>query len=447
MIKKVLIANRGEIAIRIIRACREMGVRTVAVYSTGDTEALHAQLADEAVCIGPVSLKESYLNTYAILSAAEATGADAIHPGYGFLSENSKFARVCMKSGIKFIGPAPEAMELMGDKITARRLMKENGVPIIPGTTEPLETPEAAEATARELGFPVMIKASAGGGGRGIRKVTRPEDVRDAWMSARAEAEAAFGDGTLFMEKCIENGRHLEVQVLADEHGNAIHLFERECSLQRRNQKVMEEAPSCCLDDERRREMGEAAVRAARASGYTNAGTIEFLVDDSGYYFMELNARVQVEHPVTEMATGIDIVKAQLLIASGEPLSIRQEDVRLLGHAIECRINAEDTDKNFMPSIGRITMLHVPGGPGVRFDSMLYNGYEIPPYFDSMVGKLICMDKDRESAMAKMRSALTEMVIDGVETNIDFQLDLLTNKKVLRGELDTGLVERIMEET
>lgn len=446
MIEKVLIANRGEIAVRIIRACREMGIKSVAVYSKGDMDSLHAQLADEAICIGPAALSESYLNTYAILSAAAVSGADAIHPGYGFLSENSRFARMCVKCGIKFIGPTPETMDLMGDKIGARRLMKENGVPITPGTTDPLESPEEAMEVADSIGYPVMIKASAGGGGRGIRKVTRREDIKDAYMSAHAEAEAAFGDGTLFMEKCIVNGRHIEVQILADEHGNAVHLFERECSLQRRNQKVMEEAPSSCLTPEKRAEMGEAALRAVKASGYTNAGTIEFLVEGDNYYFMELNARVQVEHPVTEMATGIDIVKQQLLIASGEELAIRQDDIRLLGHAIECRINAEDTYNNFMPSIGRIKMLHVPGGPGVRFDSMLYTGYVVTPYFDSMVGKLICMDTDRESAMAKMRSALTELVIDGVETNIDFQLDLLTNKKVLRGELDTGLVERIMEE-
>ena len=446
MIKKVLIANRGEIAVRIIRACREMGIATVAVYSKGDEGAFHAQLADEAVCIGPAALSESYLDTYRILSAAEATGCDAIHPGYGFLSENSKFVRMCIKCGRKFIGPSPEAMELMGDKLAARRLMQEHGVPIIPGTTEALADADDAKRIASELGYPVMIKASAGGGGRGIRRVEDESQMVQSFESARVEAEAAFGDGTLYMEKCIVDGRHLEVQVLADNYGNAVHLFERECSLQRRNQKIMEEAPSCCLTDERRMEMGEAAIRAVKAAGYTNAGTIEFLVSGGDYYFMELNARIQVEHPVTEMATGIDIVKEQILIASGERMTLLQDDVHLLGHAIECRINAEDPDNGFRPSVGTIKMMHIPGGPGVRFDTMIYNGYTIPPYFDSMIGKLVCMDSTREAAMAKMRCALTEMVIDGVDTNIDFQLDLLTNKKVLRGELDTGLVERIMKE-
>ena len=446
MIKKVLIANRGEIAVRVIRACREMGIATVAVYSTADVEALHTQLADQAICIGPVSLAESYLDPFAILSAAEVSGADAIHPGYGFLSENSRFVRMCQKSGKIFIGPSAEAMERMGNKLEARKLMIQAGVPVIPGSEDALEGPQQARELADAIGYPVMIKASAGGGGRGIRRVDNPDMIESAFLSAQSEAQAAFGDGTLYMEKCIVDARHIEIQVLADQHGNAVHLFERECSLQRRNQKVMEEAPSCFLTEEQRLEMGAAAVRAVKAAEYTNAGTIEFLVDESGYYFMELNARIQVEHPVTEMVMGVDLVKQQLRIASGEKLLFTQSDLKHKGHAIECRINAEDTQNGFRPCVGTIDMLHVPGGPGVRFDTLLYNGYTIPPYYDSMIGKLICHDRTREMAMAKMRAALTELVIDGVPTNVDFQLDLLTNEKVVKGELDTGLIERIMEE-
>lgn len=447
MIEKILIANRGEIAVRVIRAARELGIQTVAVYSVSDKDALHVQLADEAICIGPDNIKDSYLNPYTILSAAYITGANAIHPGYGFLSENPKFVRMCQKSNLIFIGPDSSAMEKMGDKLYARRLMTQADVPVIPGTLEEIQSPEMAEKWAEKLGYPVMIKAAAGGGGRGIRKITCKEEVEAAFLSAKAEAEGAFGDGRLYMEKCMENARHIEVQILCDLFGNAVHLYERECSLQRRNQKVMEEAPCIALTPEKREEIGSAAVRAAKAAEYKNAGTIEFLLDKEGnYYFMELNARIQVEHPVTEMATGIDLIKQQIFIADGTPLGLRQEDIHLKGHAIECRINAEDPSAGFRPCCGTIEVVNVPGGPNVRFDSLIYSGYQVLPYFDSMIGKLIVMDETRDMAMAKMRSALTELVVEGIETNIDFQLDLLTNEQVIKGELDTGLISRIMEE-
>ncbi|MGI6153080.1 MAG: acetyl-CoA carboxylase biotin carboxylase subunit [Christensenellaceae bacterium] len=447
MIRKVLIANRGEIAVRVIRACRELGIETVAVYSTADEIALHTQLADEAVCIGPPAPKDSYLNTYNVLSAASVSGADAIHPGYGFLSENSKFVRMCNKSNIIFIGPDAEAMEKMGDKLMARKIMTDANVPVIPGSLDALDGVDDAIACAGKVGYPVMIKAASGGGGRGIRKVEKEEDMEGAYTAAEQEAIGAFGDGTLYMEKCLEDARHIEVQILCDNFGNAIHLFERECSLQRRNQKVMEEAPSVAFSPEKRMEIGEAAVRAAKASGYKNAGTIEFLLDEDGnFYFMELNARVQVEHPVTEMITDIDIVREQILIAGGKPLTYEQNDIRLEGHAIECRINAEDPENNFMPSIGTINTLHFPGGPGVRFDTAMYTGYKIPPNYDSMIGKLIVHAPTRDLALAKMRAAITELVVEGVEINADFQLDLLNHKDVIAGKLDTGLVGRIMEQ-
>ncbi len=445
MIKKVLIANRGEIAVRVIRACREMGIETVAVYSTADEEALHTQLADEAVKIGPPSPADSYLDPFKILATASITGADAIHPGYGFLSENSKFVRMCGQSNVTFIGPGAEAMEKMGDKLMARKIMREAKVPVIPGSMDELKDAAEAKACAAEVGYPVMIKAAHGGGGRGIRKVESEADIEAAFDSAYKEAFAAFGDGTLYMEKCIEDARHIEVQILADTHGNAVHLFERECSLQRRNQKVMEEAPSPGLSDKQRKDIGAAAVRAALASGYTSAGTIEFLLDHTGhFYFMELNARVQVEHPVTEMITMIDIVRQQIQIANGAKLPFAQKDIKHIGHAIECRINAEDPSRNFMPSVGKIDVLHFPGGPGVRFDTAMYTGYKIPPNYDSMIGKLIVHATTRDMAMAKMRAALTELVVDGVETNVDFQLELLDNPDVISGKLDTGLVGRIM---
>lgn len=447
MIKKVLIANRGEIAVRIIRACREMGIRTVAVHSTADSEALHAQLADEAICIGPPAPQDSYLNTFNVLSAATMTGVDAIHPGYGFLSENSKFVRMCAKSHIIFIGPDADSMEKMGDKLNARRIMRQADVPVIPGSDDALSNVEDAVRTAERIGYPVMIKAAHGGGGRGIRRVESPDDLRQAYNAAAKEALAAFGDGTLYMEKCIDDARHIEVQILCDEFGNAVHLYDRECSLQRRNQKLMEESPSPAFDLEKRLEIGEAAVRAAQAAGYRNAGTIEFLVDrDGNYYFMELNARIQVEHPVTEMVTEVDLVREQILIAGGVPLGYEQQDIPLIGHAIECRINAENPENNFMPSTGRIRLLHMPGGPGVRFDTAMYTDYYVPPNYDSLLGKLVVHAQDREKAMAKMRSALSELVIEGVDTNVEFQFDLLSHPDVLKGNLDTGLVNRIMTE-
>lgn len=445
MIQRVLVANRGEIAVRIIRACREMGIQTVAVYSTADREALHAQLADEAVCIGPASPADSYLNTYSILTAATITGVDAIHPGYGFLSENSKFVRMCDKSQITFIGPDADAMEKMGDKLGARKIMLEANVPVIPGSDDALRGIDDARQIADRIGYPVMIKAAYGGGGRGIRKVDSPEELTAAYDAASKEALGAFGDGTLYMEKCIEDARHVEVQILCDAYGNAVHLYDRECSLQRRNQKLMEESPSPVFNDEQRFAVGETAVRAALAAGYRNAGTIEFLVDHDGtYYFMELNARIQVEHPVTEMVTGVDLVREQILIASGVPLEYEQQDIPLIGHAIECRINAEDPAQNFLPSTGKIRLLHMPGGPGVRFDTAMYTDYYVPPNYDSLLGKLIVHAPDRDKALAKMRSSLSELVVEGVNTNVEFQFDLLSNPDVMQGRLDTGLVDRVM---
>ncbi|MGI6169112.1 MAG: acetyl-CoA carboxylase biotin carboxylase subunit [Christensenellales bacterium] len=447
MIKKILVANRGEIAVRIIRACRDMGIESVAVYSLPDESSLHAQLADEAICIGPAAAKDSYLNPYNILSAAFVTGADAIHPGYGFLAENPKFVEMCRKCGMVFIGPDASSMEKAGNKLFARRMMHKVDVPIIPGTLEPLASVEEALCEAEKTGYPVMIKAAAGGGGRGIRKVLDGSGMRAAFEAAGAEALAAFGDGTLYLEKCMDDARHIEVQLLFDNFGKGVYLFERECSLQWRNQKVMEEAPSPGIGPELRKEIGRAALRAAKALDYKNAGTIEFLMDmDGNFYFMELNARIQVEHPVTEMITGMDIVKEQIKIAAGEPFAYKQSDIKMSGHAIECRINAEDPSKGFLPSSGAIRLMHLPGGPGVRVDTALYVGCEVPPYYDSMIAKLIVHGQDRDQAMAKMRSALSELMIDGVETNVDFQIDLLTHPEVMAGALDTGLVGRIMEE-
>ena len=448
MITKVLIANRGEIAVRIIRACREMGLPTVAVCSTADKRALHAQIADECVCIGPPPSKDSYLNMSGILAACEQTGADAVHPGFGFLSENAYFARLCGTCGVKFIGPTPESIELLGNKARAKATMREAGVPVVPGSDGAVGSLEEAKEIAEKIGFPVMIKASAGGGGRGIRVAQNMEEFENAFLTAGQEAMACFGDGDLYLEKFLVNPRHIEIQILADEHGGVIHLGERDCSIQRRNQKMIEECPSPApiMDENLRRRMGEAAKTAVQAAGYHNAGTIEFLADASGgFYFMEMNTRIQVEHPVTEMVTGVDIVKQQLRIAMGRPLSLRQEDVHMQGHAIECRINVENPELGFRPSPGRIDSLYMPGGPGVRIDSAVYGGYTIPPYYDSMIAKLIVHANTRQEAIMKMRWALAEFLVEGVDTNIDFQLSLLHNKDFEAGNYDIGFLDRLIK--
>ena len=444
MFNKVLIANRGEIAVRIIRACRELGIATVAVFSEPDREALHTQLADEAVCIGPAKVQDSYLNMQNIISAAVLTNAQAIHPGFGFLSENSIFAEMCEECNIKFIGPDAKTIDEMGNKSHARDLMIKAGVNVIPGSDGTVESIEVAYELADKLGYPVMIKASAGGGGKGIRIAHSKEELRNAYESAKLETSLAFGDDEIYMEKVIVNARHIEIQILGDDFGNVIHLGERDCSIQRRNQKVLEEAPSPKLDDKTRKAMGEAAVRAAKAVGYKGAGTIEFLYDkDGNFYFMEMNTRVQVEHPVTEMVTGIDIVKEQLNIASGNPLSYKQEDVKITGHAIECRINAENPEKNFAPSPGTIDFLLIPGGGiGVRVDSAVYEGCDILPFYDSMIAKVITCGKDRNEAIAKMRRALYEFVIKGVDTNIEFQESILNNPSYIAGEFDRSFIEK-----
>lgn len=444
MFKKVLIANRGEIAVRIIRACRELGLRTVAVYSEADRSALHAKIADEAVCIGPAASSESYLNVRAIIGACEVTGADAIHPGFGFLSENASFARTCEKCGITFIGPDSHSIEMLGDKAAAKEAMKAAGVPVITGSDGAVKSFEEAKRIAAEIGYPVMVKASAGGGGRGIRIVEKAEELESQINAAKQEALSAFGNDEIYIEKFVVNPKHIEIQILADSQGNVISLGERDCSMQRRNQKVLEEAPSTVIDEETRRKMGEAACAAAKVCGYKNAGTIEFLVDkDKHFYFMEMNTRIQVEHPITEEVTGVDIVKEQLRIAAGEPLSYKQEDIKLSGHAIECRINAENPAMNFMPSPGVIDSLFIPGGPGVRVDTAVYQGYEITPYYDSMIAKLIVHGKDREEAIAKMKWALAEFIVDGVSTNIDFHLKLIRTEAFEKGDYDNGYLNRV----
>lgn len=443
MIDKILIANRGEIAIRIIRACRELGIKTVAVYSTADKNALHAQIADEAVCIGGPRSSESYLNTRALLSACEITGAKAIHPGFGFLSENSRFVKLCEKCGIKWIGPDAGAMDAMGDKANAKATMIAAGVPVVRGSEGVIKNLEEAKAISGDIGYPVLVKASAGGGGRGIRLVEREEDLEASYIAAQQEALQFFGNDEVYIEKFIVNPRHIEIQLLADNHGNVVHLGERDCSLQRRNQKVLEESPSPIMTEELRARMGAAAVSAAKVSGYQNAGTIEFLVDkDKNFYFMEMNTRIQVEHPVTEFVTGIDLVKAQIRVAAGEPLWFTQDDVKLTGHAIECRINAEDPRHNFRPCPGKIKTLHVPGGFNVRIDSAVYAGYEITPFYDSMIAKILVKGGDRAEAIMKMRVALSELIIDGVETNIDFQLALLRDENFEKGDFDIGYLNR-----
>ncbi len=445
-IKKVLIANRSEIAVRIIRACRDMGIISVAVYSTADADALHTQIADEAICIGPPRPADSYLNKERIISAALAIGADAIHPGFGFLSENAEFARLCEQHGICFIGPPADAIARMGDKIEARRTVQEAGVPVIPGSDGAVNSYKQAETIAARIGFPLMIKACAGGGGRGIRQVDSMEELRRQYDAARAEAKVSFGDDRVYIEKCILSPRHVEFQILADAHGNAVHLFERDCSVQRKHQKLVEESPSTFIDDEMRREMGEMAVRAARAAGYVGAGTIEYLIDeDRKFYFMEMNTRIQVEHPVTEMVTGVDIVREQIRIAAGEPLGYTQADIRLDGHAIECRINAEDPERNFAPCPGTIHALHMPGGPGVRIDSAVYQGYTIPPFYDSMIVKLIVHGKDRKTAIERMRRALAECLVDGVTINADYQMAIVSHPDFISGEYGTDFIERDLQ--
>ena len=441
--KKVLIANRGEIAVRVIRACRELGIRTVAVFSTADRSALHAQIADEAICIGPASSKESYLNMKAIISACEVTGADAVHPGFGFLSENPVFARMCEKCGITFIGPRPESIEMLGDKACAKETMKKAGVPVVPGSDGAVKTLEEAKKLADEIGYPIMVKASAGGGGRGIRLVNQTDELEAMITAAKQESLVCFGNDDIYIEKFIQNPRHIEFQILADSFGNAIHLGERDCSMQRRNQKVLEETPSPVMTEDLRKRMGESAVNAAKATGYQNAGTIEFLVDNKGnYFFMEMNTRIQVEHPITEAVTGVDLVKQQLLIAQGMKLQYSQSDISIKGHAIECRINAENPEFNFRPSPGKISALHIPGGNGIRVDSAVYQGYTIPPYYDSMIAKLIVYGNSREEAIMKMKWALAEFIVDGVSTNIDFHVNLIRHEAFESGEYDIGFLGR-----
>lgn len=446
MFDKILIANRGEIAVRIIRACREMGIKTVAVFSEPDREALHTQLADEAVCIGSAKVGDSYLDMNNIISAAVEKRAQAIHPGFGFLSENSMFAGVCKDCNIKFIGPKGSVIDALGNKANARQMMINAGVPVIPGSDGVIADVDGAYKMADQLGYPVIVKASAGGGGKGIRIVRKKEDLKEAFLSAQSETKAAFGDDSMYMEKLIEGARHVEVQILGDSFGNVIHLGERDCSLQRKNQKVLEETPCEVLSEATRAKICESAVKAAKAAGYENAGTIEFLYDEDSdkYYFMEMNTRVQVEHPITEMVTGVDIVKEQIRIAAGEKLSYRQDDIRISGHAIECRINAENPSRNFAPCPGMIDYLLMPsGGIGLRVDSAIYQGYEIPPYYDSMLAKVIVHGKDREEAIAKMKRALYEFVIEGVDTNIEYQNKILNNKKFEKCQYNTSFLENV----
>lgn len=426
---------------RVIRACREMGIKTVAVYSEADRDALHTLLADEAICIGPAPSAESYLNMEQILTACVTMKADAIHPGFGFLSENARFAELCEKCKIRFIGPSAAVIHKMGNKSEARKTMMEAGIPVIPGSREPVFTVEEGIEVAQNVGFPVMIKASSGGGGKGMRISWNEEDFASNFQNAQMESVKGFSDDTMYIERFVEQPRHIEFQILADNFGNVVHLGERDCSIQRRHQKVLEEAPSAAISDSLRKHMGDVAVQAAKAVGYENAGTIEFLLDKNrDFYFMEMNTRIQVEHPVTEAVTDLDLIKEQIKIAAGEPLSFRQEDVKISGHAIECRINAENPEKNFMPCPGTITDIHLPGGRGVRVDTAMYNGYKIPPSYDSMILKLIVHDRDRESAIAKMRSALGELVVEGITTNLDFQYDLINDEDFMEGNVDTDFI-------
>jgi acetyl-CoA carboxylase biotin carboxylase subunit len=440
--RKILIANRGEIALRVIRACRELGVQTVAVYSEADRESLHVRFADDDVCIGPAPARDSYLRIPRLIAAAEITGADAIHPGYGFLAENAEFAETCTASNIAFIGPTAEQIRVMGDKAAARKAMADVGVPIVPGTPGPVEDADEALGFARDIGFPVIIKAAAGGGGKGMRVARNAEDFARSFQLARSEALSAFGNGDVYVEKYLERPRHIEFQILGDTHGNVIHLGERDCSVQRRHQKLIEEAPSPAMTPELRQRMGDAAVRGAKAIDYVGAGTIEMLLDeDRSFYFMEMNTRIQVEHPVTEMLTGVDLVKEQIRVAAGEPLSVK-ELPSLRGHVIECRVNAEDPARNFQPSPGKIEVFHPPGGPGVRLDTHVYDGYSVPPYYDSLLAKLICQGRDRQEALRRMQMSLESFIIEGVTTTIPFLARVMENRSFQAGDVDTKFLER-----
>ncbi len=445
MLKRILIANRGEVAVRIIRACRELGIETVAIYSEADKDSLHVKLADKAICVGPAKASKSYLNRNHIIEAACITGCDSIHPGFGFLSENSQFAKVCNEIGIKWIGPTGEMISLMGDKAKAKDTMQKAGVPVVPGSNGILASVEQAEKLAEKIGYPVILKASSGGGGKGIRIAYNKEELKRAYALVKQEAKNAFNDDSIYLEKFIENPRHIEVQILADEHGNAVSLGERDCSIQRHHQKILEETPSSIISNKLRSKMGKIAVNAVNQIGYTNVGTIEFLVDkDQNYYFMEMNTRLQVEHPITEVVTDIDIVKEQIRIAGGEELAFSQKDIKIKGHSMECRINAENPAKNFAPCPGKITGLHFPGGNGIRIDTAIYEGYTIPSTYDSMIAKLIVHGKDRQESIAKMKSAIAEMVIEGIDTNIDFLYQILDNKKFQTNDYDTSFIEKEM---
>ena len=440
---KILIANRGEIAVRIIRACKEMNIKTVAIYSEADKDALHTRLADEAICIGPAASNKSYLNIKNIIEAAYITGADSIHPGFGFLSENSQFAKICEESNIKFIGPNSKIIDLLGNKSNAKKMMKQAGIPVVPGSDGSVKDLEDAVLLAKEIGYPVILKAAAGGGGKGIRIANNIEELEKNYNIVKQEAKISFNDDSIYIEKFIKNPRHVEIQILADEHGNVVHLGERDCTIQRKHQKVIEETPSTIVDEKLRNKMGTVAVKVAKVAGYTSCGTVEFLVDsDKNFYFMEMNTRIQVEHPITEMRTGIDIVKEQIRIAAGEELKFKQKDITFKGHSIECRINAENPNKNFMPCPGKIAGINLPGGNGIRVDTAIYNGYTIPPNYDSMIAKIITHGVTRNEAIAKMKRALEELVIDGVETNRDFLFSILKNPNFIRGNFDTGFIEK-----
>ena len=440
---KILIANRGEIAVRIIRACKEMNIKTVAIYSEVDKNALHTRLADEAICIGPALSTKSYLNIKNIIEAAYITGSDSIHPGFGFLSENSQFAKICEESNIKFIGPNSEIIDLLGNKSNAKELMKKAGVPVIPGSDGSVNGIEDAISIAEKIGYPVILKAAAGGGGKGIRIANNIGELEKNYNIVKQEAKISFNDDSIYIEKFIKNPRHVEIQILADEHGNVVHLGERDCSIQRKHQKVIEETPSTIVDEKLRNKMGDAAVKAAKVAGYTSCGTVEFLVDDDrNFYFMEMNTRIQVEHPITEMRTGIDIVKEQIKIAGGEELKFKQKEIEFKGHSIECRINAENPSKNFMPCPGKIKGINLPGGNGIRVDTAIYSGYTIPPNYDSMIAKIISFGTTRNEAIAKMKRALEELVIDGVDTNRDFLFEIIRHPDFIRGNFDTSFIEK-----